>query len=298
MFVIIFARAAKRLWLEINLLRFPEENMRYVNTRLLLAAAIASLGLKTAASAADLPARTYAKAPEYVPQCAWCGWYIGVNGGGAWGDRTGDIRGFSSDFTQVVAFGLTPSQLGAAHNGGFGGGQFGYNWTMSNWVAGFEADIQGSDIGSTNTINFAAIALGPTATSVSTGRDHIDWFGTVRGRLGVTFGTILFYGTGGLAFGGAQSSVCNAIPALGVNFTGSSSDTRFGWAAGAGLEWMVASNWSLKAEYLHVDLGSSNVTMTDPLFSGPAATYRFHHEFDSARIGVNYHFGGPIVAKY
>ena len=271
--------------------------MRHLNARLLLTAAIASLGLTTVAAAADLPARTYTKAPEYMPTCAWCGWYIGANGGGAWSTGTGNLIDFAPNFNNTVGVGLTPGVLGARHQGGFGGGQFGYNHAMGTVLLGFEADIQGADIGSTSTINIGAPAGTSFPASVSTGRDHIDWFGTARGRLGVTVGSVLFYGTGGLAFGGVESSASNAFVNGGGNFTGSSSDTRFGWAAGLGLEWNFAPNWSFKTEYLHVDLGSTNVAITDPTRPG-TADYRFNHAFETARVGVNYHFGGPIVAKY
>ena len=115
--------------------------MRDLNARLLLAVAVASLGLTTMASAADLPARTYTKAPEYTPSCAWCGWYIGANGGGAWGGRTGSLADFTSGFAPFVTAGFTPPELGAKHEGGFGGAQFGYNWVMSSVLVGFEADI-------------------------------------------------------------------------------------------------------------------------------------------------------------
>ena len=274
--------------------------MRHLNSRLLLAA-VASLGMTAIASAADLPARTWTKAPEYVatPPCAWCGWYIGANGGGAWGGKTGDLTDFALGLDTLVAAGLTPSNLGASHSGGFGGGQFGYNWVMSNVLIGFEADIQGANIGGTSTINqsFFNPDNATTTSTVTTASDHIDWFGTARARLGFTTGSVLFYGTGGLAFGGVNSSVTNAFSE--TSFTGNSSETRFGWAAGAGLEWMFAPNWSFKAEYLHVDLGSSNVRMTSPV-DGPTqfADYRFRHDFDSARLGVNYHFGAPTAAKY
>src|SRR3569832_2337897 len=115
-----------------------EENMRYLNARLLLTAAIASLGLTTIAFAADLPARTNTKAPEYVPPpaCAWCGWYIGANGGGAWDDRTGNLVDFSTNFNNSVPVGTTPQFLGTTHQGGFGGGQFGYNSMMGNVLLG------------------------------------------------------------------------------------------------------------------------------------------------------------------
>ena len=128
--------------------------MRHLNSRLLIAAVV-SIGLTTVASAADLPARTWTKAPEYaaMPPCAWCGWYIGANGGGAWSGKTGDLTDFALGLDTLVAAGLTPSSLGANHGGGFGGGQFGYNWVMSNVLIGFEADIQGANIGGTSTIN-------------------------------------------------------------------------------------------------------------------------------------------------
>ena len=273
--------------------------MRYLNARLLLTAAIASLGLTTIAFAADLPARTNTKAPEYVPPpaCAWCGWYIGANGGGAWDDRTGNLVDFSTNFNNSVPVGTTPQFLGTTHQGGFGGGQFGYNSMMGNVLLGFEADIQGADIGGTSTVVVGAPAGTSFPGATSTGRDHIDWFGTARGRLGVSVGTVLFYGTGGLVFGGVQGSASNVFDNGGGNFAASESDTRFGWAAGVGLEWMSAPNWSFKSEYLHVDLGSTTVTIADPTRPG-TADYRFNHAFESARVGVNYHFGGPIVAKY
>jgi outer membrane immunogenic protein len=106
--------------------------------------------------------------------------------------------------------------------------------------------------------------------------------------------------TGGAAFGGVHSSVSNVYnPTTFGNFFGTSSDTRFGWVVGAGVEWAFSPNWSVKGEYLHVDLGSSNVTMLDPVnFPLDRATYHFRSEFDAVRVGINYRFGGPVVARY
>lgn len=265
-----------------------------------VAAAAVSLGGLASALAADMPMKAV-KAPP-PPPCVWCGWYVGVNGGWAFGDATGRITDFSTvgidNFGPIIAAGAVPTFLGAKHDGGFGGGQFGYNWQMRNWLLGFETDIQGANIGNTSTFVFPG--GGGFIPIVSTGRDHIDWFGTVRGRVGVTFDNVLLYGTGGLAYGGVKSSLTLiATPSIAGNFSGSLNDTRVGWVAGAGVEWLFAQNWSLKGEYLHVDLGSSNVTMLDPVnLPGAFLTYRFHHEFDSVRAGVNYHFNGPVVAKY
>ena len=262
-----------------------------------LVATIISIAGTSIASAADMAV----KAPPMAAPAAiynWTGWYVGVNGGYAWDDSTGSLSSFTPDFTAAVTAGGTPSFLGAKHEGAFGGGQVGYNWQTGLWLFGLEADIQGADIGRTSTVLFPG--GGGIVPSVSTGRDHIDWFGTARGRVGVAVNNVLFYGTGGLAYGGVRTTISNIFtPGTSGTFNGSSSDTRVGWAAGAGLEWGFAPNWSLKGEYLHVDLGSSNTTMFDPVnFPLSSATYRFHHQFEAVRVGVNYRFGGPVVAKY
>jgi outer membrane immunogenic protein len=267
----------------------------------LLASMISLAGIGSA-MAADMAV----KAPPAVAPLAlynWTGWYVGVNGGWAWDNSTGNLVSFSTappgiDFTPAVTAGGTPRFLNANHEGGFGGGQIGYNWQMGTWLVGVETDIQGADIGKTSTIVFPG--GGGIVPSVSTGRDHLDWFGTVRGRVGVAFNTVLLYGTGGFAYGGVHTNVTNIFtPGTAGTFVGSSSDTRFGWVAGAGIEWGFAPNWSLKGEYLHIDLGSSNTTIFDPVnFPGAFATYRFHHELDTVRVGVNYRFGGPLVARY
>lgn len=266
-----------------------------IRPKLVVALAVFSaLGIGTA-SAADLAARPYTKAPPMaVAVYNWTGWYVGVNGGYAWGDSTGSLSSFTPDFGPAVTAGGTPRFLGAKHQGGFGGGQVGYNWQTSAWVFGLETDIQGASIGGTSTVVFPG--GGGIVPSVSTGRDHIDWFGTVRGRVGFAANNVLFYGTGGFAYGGVHTTASNIFtPGTAGTFNGSSSATRVGWTAGAGIEWGFAPNWSLKGEYLHVDLGSSNTTIFDPVnFPLSSATYSFHHEFDAVRVGVNYRFGGPF----
>jgi outer membrane immunogenic protein len=248
------------------------------------------------ALAADLPVKARPAPLPVDLGYNWSGWYVGVNGGWAWDDSTGRLDSFTA-FGLQIAGGAVPTDLGAKREGGFAGGQVGYNWQRDRWVFGLEADIQGADIGRTNTILFPGSVL--FVPTVTTARDHTDWFGTARGRVGFAANNVLFYGTGGLAYGGVNSSVSVVgTPPTTGNFTGSASDTRFGWAAGAGIEWGFIGNWTVRGEYLHVDLGSSNVTITDPQFPGVSATYRFHHQIDAARIAVNYRFGGPVVAKY
>jgi outer membrane immunogenic protein len=274
-------------------------------------ALLISAGCGGAALAADMNTNTDMKPDmarkadmavkaQPAPISSWTGLYGGVNGGGAFGNSTGTLSTFTTapapgaDFTGAVNAGGTPRNLGAKHNGGFGGAQVGYNWQTGDWVFGVETDIQGADIGNTSTTNFAG--GGGIRPSVSTGRDHIDWFGTLRGRAGLTVDQVLFFGTAGLAYGGVQSSATNIFtPAAAGVFTGTTNDTRVGWAAGAGVEWGFAPGWSVKGEYLHVDLGSSNVTIVDPVhFPRASATYRFNHAFDTIRIGVNYRFNWAI----
>jgi outer membrane immunogenic protein len=185
-----------------------------------LAAAVLGSGL---AAAADLSAR-YAPVVRPVPVYAavynWTGFYLGINGGGAWG---------RSQWDGVDHFNVS---------GGLIGGTIGYNWQINQFVVGAEGDLDWSGVrGSTN------VACLPGCQT----RNH--WLGTVRGRLGYAFDRFLPYITAGLAVGDVNASV--------PGFPGGSISSA-GWTVGAGLEVGVVSNVSLKAEYLFVDLADFN----------------------------------------
>ena len=213
---------------------------------LLTTVGLAALGMAPAI-AADLPARTYTKAPAAVaPLYNWTGFYIGAMGGFGKED--------TSDF---------------ALSGGFGGGTAGYNWQTGQFVFGIEADAAGADISS----SFAVPGL-------VSAEDKIRALGTVRGRFGVAYEQILFYGTGGFAWADERVSAS----ALGVSI--SDTKTRTGWTAGGGVEWMFAPHWSVKGEYLYRSFGSENFfagTIPGGIDSG---TLNIH----SGQVGVNYHF--------
>jgi outer membrane immunogenic protein len=185
-------------------------------------AAIGLFGLAAAlpASAADLPrgAMPY-KAPAYVAQYNWTGFYLGINGGGSWGDS--DWTGF--------AVSNSPS-------GGMIGGTVGYNWqgVGSPWVFGLEGDIDWA--------NFSDSA----ACAGLNCQTKTNWFGTARGRIGYAFDRFMPYFTGGAAFGD--------IEARRTGFVGAS-DTNVGWTLGAGIEGAIADRWTAKVEYLYADLG-------------------------------------------
>jgi outer membrane immunogenic protein len=188
------------------------------------------------ANAADLPYG--ARGPYTVNQplnaYSWAGPYLGANLGYEWGT--------------VFNNPTKPS--------GFEGGvQAGYNWQSGPLVFGVEGDIEATAADDT---------FAPWKFSN-------PWFGTARGRVGYAFNNILFYGTGGLAFGELRADT----------FGLSESHTTAGWTAGVGAEFGLAQNWSAKIEYLYVDLADSNFAIT-----GMTNGYRF----GLVRAGVNYHF--------
>lgn len=245
------------------------------------------------ASAADIAV----KARPIVVDPSWTGFYVGVNGGYGWGGRVGDLVATSGGLgiLGAVAAGTIPGFLGVRAEGGFGGAQAGYNWQSSHFVFGIEGDIQGAAMKQSLVLTHAAIP-GFFAT-MHTASSELDWFGTVRGRIGYAWNQVLLYGTGGVAYGFTSDSASSQVVPPPPFGTGSNSGTRVGWAAGAGVEWAFRPSWSVKGEYLRADLGSSTTRVAFP--SGDFIDYRFRHTYDIVRVGINYKFGStPVVAKY
>jgi outer membrane immunogenic protein len=224
----------------------------------------------------------------YAPVAAanWAGFYLGGNFGSGTGRDRSTLNLPAVGFFQ--AFNLAPDGIN-------GGVQAGYNWQAANWVFGLEADIQGSTQQDNKTCVLSCIPGGVTAAYDAT----LPWFGTVRGRLGYSVGSTLFYATGGLAYGSIKTKI-DTNSFVGP-VTQSFSHTNTGWTAGAGIETpftllgLLGPNWTTKTEYLYVDLGSTS----DSFVFGavPATTTRSvtEHVF---RTGINYHFNSPVVAKY
>lgn len=281
--------------------------------------------------AADLPARMPTKAPVIVdPGYNWTGFYAGVNIGYSWG-RSATDQSFANTATGAV---LNASSPRFDLDGVIGGGQIGYNVQANRWVFGVEADIQASGqkgngsaicAGGTLAVLTSACTPGhvgdtrpfdvPAFPVVGTFDQKLEWFGTVRGRVGPTLSpTVLAYLTGGLAYG--DVSATNAVagtnitgangtntfvltPAAGV---GSQRSTLWGWTVGAGLEGVVSGNWTAKIEYLYMDLGNISGTFVTPLVAPGGAfitsRYTSHITDNIVRVGLNYRWGGPVVAKY
>lgn len=213
------------------------------------------------AMAADLPAsRGYYKAMPVEGPYNWTGFYAGLNAGYAYGDETTSIS--------------TPAVFasGADVNGFFGGGQIGYNLQLGNIVLGVEGDIQYANIASPS-----HIVIPPPGALLASNK--VEAFGTARARIGYAFDRVLVYGTGGFAAGQNSLSISLAGDPL------AESRMHTGWAAGGGIEYGIRDGWSVKAEYLHVDLGSQDYL---PILS-PSKT-SVDLQFDLVRAGVNYRF--------
>jgi outer membrane immunogenic protein len=249
-----------------------------------------AIALSAPALAADIPAR-FAKAP-IATVWSWTGFYGGVNLGWGFGESTGDYvtsQGFALQLTQ----GTIPRTLGLKPDGVIGGGQFGYNWQNGAFVFGIEADIQASNVA--DRVRFTLLPPVGFLRSISTGEERLQWFGTVRGRLGVApIDRALVYVTGGLAYGGVNSRAEVCLPlSTGVcdgQFIGALTRTQVGWTLGGGAEYAWTDRWSMKLEYLYLDLGSDTVRMTDPIFPADFLVYRFEHRDHVARVGLNYKF--------
>ncbi|HKU08082.1 MAG TPA: outer membrane beta-barrel protein [Bradyrhizobium sp.] len=257
----------------------------------------------------------------------WNGFYAGLNVGYSWGSSS-TTQSFS-DSTSGALLSATSGRFDM--DGVIGGGQAGYNWQRMNWVFGFEADIQASaQSGSGRGIcaggTLAARPFNGACTPGHVGdttpfdtpglpvnfdlSQKLEWFGTVRGRLGSLFTpTILGYVTGGLAYG----EVSSTGSVSGTNITGQQGtntviltpvsalfgdrSTRAGWTIGAGLEGVVNGNWTAKIEYLYIDLGNISGSFVTPITapSGAPVTVRYtsHITDNILRVGFNYRFGGP-----
>ena len=314
--------------------------------RSLLLGVASSVALVSSAFAADIytPAGPAYAAVALPP--SWGGFYAGINGG--YGGNSG------LPFREDVFFPGTPPTGGTTFvnpysvitgsdtiAGGFGGGQLGYNFQFGSFVLGAEADLQGSGIrgsGANTIFNGAGTTAPPfcqaaiTGTAISpagkqygvcAGRNDldVDWFGTVRGRLGYAFGNTLIYGTGGFAAGGVRATSLYTDNNIGSGTTGlagnpigtpqtgraSNSATNTGWTAGAGIEVKLSPSWSLKGEYQFIDLGTissgpgeiivpggTNVTPCSPSVSGCLnLTSSKDVQFNTVRVGVNYYFNAP-----
>lgn len=271
-------------------------------------AAITAL-MGTHAMAADMATKAPPAPP--APVFSWTGYYIGGNIGYAWGDDPTSTSGT----TAIGGFALTPGSTTIHPDGGFSGIQSGYNWQIDpSWLVGFETDFQYGRIrGTANCLVTCNVALPPfffTNYSTFSVTDRINWFGTVRGRVGYVAGPALLYFTGGLAYGQVEreANLVGNNTLLFDTFTGGydNNSTKVGWTIGGGIEaklstWLPGwfgswTGWSAKAEYLYIDLGHVSDTFNETYitfpFPGATRTVTSDIRENIFRVGLNYQFSG------
>lgn len=250
-----------------------------------------------------------------VPYLAWTGFYVGINGGFAWGNSSvtfaandpaalaGTCGGGGAPKGQCI------NGVNFHRDGAVAGGQFGFNWQVnSHWLVGAEADYQWSNLdGSMN----SAFRLGNVGATNMVANQTVESFGTIRARAGVLIAPpLLLYGTGGLAFGQVHENLrvpaasSNGLTAGGFSyactigtscFAGSASQTLFGWSAGAGAEYAITSSLIFRTELLYVHLSSPTLRATATAVAAATAPASIAANFSPVyfaviRGGLNYKF--------
>jgi outer membrane immunogenic protein len=237
---------------------------------------LVALGMVSPASAADLAARPYTKAPPMmVAIYDWSGFYIGANGG--WGS-TNDAR---TNITNSVFLGRYDA------TGAVAGGQIGYRWQSGAIVYGLEAQGDWADL------NGSIQNLGNPLNTI---HSRMDAFGLFTGQVGYAWNNALLYVKGGAAVTDRRYDfIVNATGAVGAS---ANYATRLGGTVGAGLEYGFAPNWSAAVEYDHIFEGKHTVGFFDVAGVPLASTYSSGGDTDLVTVRVNYRWGGPAVARY
>ena len=263
------------------------------NSKFIVSVAVAvsaMLGI-SAASAADLPAKVYTKAPPPVVVAAydWSGFYIGINGGGAWSNKCWDLSPQTINLFFIPAFTIAGSEGCHDATGATAGGQVGYRWQSSAFVFGLEAQGNWANLTGSNP------SLIPFFAG-SSNRTRIDAIGLFTGQVGYSWNAFLLYVKGGAAV--THDNYEGFATATGFVFD-RATESRWGGVVGIGGEYSFTRNWSVAIEYDHLFMGSRDVTFyatTAPF--GFSRTDSIRQDVDMVTARLNYRFGGPVVAKY
>jgi outer membrane immunogenic protein len=264
----------------------------------LIVGSVVLAALAGPAWAADMSVK--APAAAYRAPFSWTGCYAGGNFGFFHAlDRYDNTPSGAFDPITTAAGQTSYSDRTSSYDAGV---QVGcdYQWGYTVW--GVVADIDGTGLDESIPATVPANAF--LLDRNETVSKRVSWFSTVRGRLGVTpVDGWLFYATGGFAAARLRGAY-DSLFSDGTAFNGSASTTRTGYAAGAGVEWNVATNWTVSFEYLYLDFGTwSFISPNTSAAGGPPAptfswTTSIHVREQTFRVGVNYHFGGPVIASY
>jgi len=269
-----------------------------------------------------------------APILGWGGFYVGGNVGYSRAKDDLTVSEFTVNGVSIPG----ASFAGLKPKGAIGGVQAGYNWQSAYWVYGLESDLQwsgerdsitdsGNKVTSSSCFGASLTGCSLSGTGAATLASKIDWFGTLRGRIGIASDFFFWYAAGGLAYGQVKYSGAASFNGMLTYTTGtctnpcaaagsaafSDSTIAVGWTLGAGVEGIIpfGANWTWRAEYLFVDLGrispttayNSSVSVGLPPFHtqtlSPTLTHTAVVMDQVLRFGVNYRFGGqaPIVTK-
>lgn len=213
--------------------------------------------------------------PSQAANYNWNGFYVGGNVGYSWGnsDVNYTVPGFSS---------VTSNKP----KGIVGGGGIGFNWMVGpQWLVGLEADIQATGQ-KADSLSLCLAAGAACIRRFANATQKLPWFGTFRGRIGfVSASDWLLYGTGGLAWGSLKTEVSGSVDT--VAFSTDASSTKAGWTIGGGVEKAISQKWTVKVEYLYVDLGTISQTFTAGTLTGTSSSKVTDNIL---RIGVNFKF--------
>jgi outer membrane immunogenic protein len=247
------------------------------------------------------------KQPVVMPETCpidWTGFHVGVHVGYGWGNGDTDIDPLPSEQTFVD---LTHNALDLGTEGIFGGGQAGYDHQFGRFVLGVEADISASDISGKKTqVGIRDIFGILVENRALDTEENIEWFGTLRARVGFTpCCRLLLYVTGGLAYGevnylgdtrfGIQTggaSGTSGVPRFSTQYLVSPDELEFGWTGGGGAQLALNKRWSVKVEYLYLDLGDESATANQS--SNPTSIFKVHYNWETiahtVNVGLNYQF--------
>jgi outer membrane immunogenic protein len=256
-----------------------------------VATGLALIALSAAARSADMP---FSALPMVAPAYGWTGCYVGGSMGVAWkqGDNTSvSVVDGGSGAGAAAGAGAIPTSFNSGGTSLIGGGQLGCNYQMSKWVFGVETDLSGTKLNIGEAISTNVPPFFPLTSSAS---QDLGWIGTTRARLGMAWGNILVYATGGAAYANVSYAYSlNNTTGGGVATIGAADTaTPFGWTAGSGIEVGLGA-WSLRGEYLYYDLGSHTLNAVCVTCTGLSPTVFSAHYHDSGsigRIGLNYRF--------
>ena len=250
---------------------------------LLGAFGLVALGMAAPASAADLAARPYTKAPPpmITPIYDWTGFYIGANGG--WG-QSRNCWGIVPVAGAVIPDGCSD------RSGGLIGGQIGYRWQANQFVFGLEAQGDWADLS-----NQRVSIIDPLFST----RTKTDGIGLFTGQIGYAWNAALLYVKGGAAVTSNRFSILSTISGAEL---AAASATRWGGTIGVGFEYGFTPNWSIGAEYNHLFMGNANnsFSIVNPI-NAAFVNNRISQDVDMVTLRINYRFGGfgaPVAARY